>query len=34
VNPAQWANTPAVGLMVVVPDNPAGQSQAQIIPAQ
>jgi hypothetical protein len=34
VNPAQWANTPAAGLMVVVPDNPAGQSQAQIIPAQ
>jgi hypothetical protein len=34
VNPAEWATTPASGLMLVVPDNQAGQSQAQIFPAR
>jgi minor extracellular serine protease Vpr len=34
VNPSQWAVTPPAGLMMVVPDNPAGGRQAQIIRAE
>ncbi|HXC77905.1 MAG TPA: S8 family serine peptidase [Candidatus Acidoferrum sp.] len=31
INPTEWKNSPALGLMVVVPDNRAGQKQGQII---
>ncbi len=34
VDPVEWANTPAAGLMVVAPDNLAGGKQAQLINAQ
>ena len=30
---AEWANTPALGLMVVAPDNKSGASQALLLPA-
>ena len=33
IDPAGWAATPQKGLMVVVPDNPAGRQQGQIITA-
>jgi hypothetical protein len=33
VDPAEWAKTPAMGLMVVVEDNRAGGSQARLIEA-
>jgi hypothetical protein len=33
VNAAEWAATPPQGLMMVYPDNVAGASQAQLIPA-
>jgi subtilisin family serine protease len=33
IDPAGWKTTPALGLMVVVPDNPAGRRQGQIISA-
>jgi minor extracellular serine protease Vpr len=31
IDPKEWRNSPALGLMVVVPDNPAGARQAQIL---
>jgi minor extracellular serine protease Vpr len=31
INPTEWKNSPALGLMVVVPDNHAGEKQGQII---
>ena len=33
VNTAEWANSPTQGLMIVVPDNTSGASQAQILKA-
>jgi hypothetical protein len=33
VDPAEWAKTPALGLMVVIEDNRAGGSQARLIEA-
>jgi minor extracellular serine protease Vpr len=33
INPAEWAKTPALGLMVVTEDNKAGREQAQLIEA-
>lgn len=32
VSPVEWAKTPAAGLMIVAPDNPNGENQAQILP--
>jgi subtilisin family serine protease len=34
VDPAEWALTPALGLMVVTLDNANGESQAQLIPVK
>jgi minor extracellular serine protease Vpr len=34
IDPAEWKLTPALGLMVVVQDNRAGERQAQIVPAR
>jgi hypothetical protein len=31
ISPAEWAKTPALGLMVVTEDNLAGAPQAQLI---
>ena len=31
VNAAEWANTPALGVMVVAPDNTSGSSQAKLL---
>lgn len=31
LNPAEWALTPSLGLMVVTHDNPSGQDEAQLI---
>jgi minor extracellular serine protease Vpr len=31
INAAEWAKTPALGLMIVGQDNQAGKSQAQLI---
>ena len=33
VNSAEWASSPPLGLMVVAPDNGAGATQAQLLPA-
>ena len=33
VNAAEWANSPALGVMVVAPDNVSGASQAKLLPA-
>jgi minor extracellular serine protease Vpr len=33
VDPAEWAKTPALGLMVVIQDNRAGAPQARLIEA-
>ena len=32
LDPAEWAKTPSLGLMVVTHDNPSGQDEAQLIP--
>jgi len=32
INPAEWANTPALGVMVVGTDNKAGADEAQLLP--
>jgi len=32
IDPAEWAKTPSLGLMVVTHDNPSGQDEAQLIP--
>jgi hypothetical protein len=34
IDPAGWKESPALGLMVVVPDDRAGATQGQVIPAQ
>ena len=34
IDPAEWAITPAKGLMVVTIDNKAGASEAQLIPVE
>jgi minor extracellular serine protease Vpr len=33
IDPTEWQNSPALGLMVVVPDDRAGKKQGQVIPA-
>jgi subtilisin family serine protease len=32
IDPAEWANTPALGLMIVVLDNPSGTAEARLLP--
>lgn len=34
IDPAEWAQTPALGLMVVTPDNFSGAAQAHLLPAR
>jgi minor extracellular serine protease Vpr len=34
INPAEWAKTPALGLMVVSPDNRSGEQQGFLIPVR
>ena len=34
VNSAEWAVTPAMGVMVVSPDNKSGADEAQLIPVK
>jgi subtilisin family serine protease len=32
IDPAEWANTPALGLMIVILDNPSGRAEASLLP--
>jgi minor extracellular serine protease Vpr len=34
INPAEWVQTPALGLMVVVEDNTSGEQQASLLPVK
>ncbi len=34
VNNAEWANTPALGVMVVVIDNASGANEARLLPVE
>ena len=34
INPAEWAQTPALGAMVVTLDNKAGKEEAALLPLE